>query len=143
MSTILEPTTVQPSTSPTQRLRASQSIRLIQRTETVSEDTIEYEYEYRDAEYEYETNTASCNVSVERIAAVSPPERNRGLQRLGLLSHRKPHAGASACATGQRISGGRPVRRRKRATPRWTSGTGSGPQAMLGPPRTPAPGRNC
>ncbi len=28
--------------------------RLIQRTETVSEDRIEYEYEYRDAEYEYE-----------------------------------------------------------------------------------------
>ncbi len=28
--------------------------RLIQRTETVSEDPIEYEYEYRCAEYEYE-----------------------------------------------------------------------------------------
>jgi four helix bundle protein len=28
--------------------------RLIQRTETVSENQIEYEYEYRDAEYEYE-----------------------------------------------------------------------------------------
>ena len=28
--------------------------RLIQRTETVSEGSIEYEYEYRDAEYEYE-----------------------------------------------------------------------------------------
>jgi four helix bundle protein len=28
--------------------------RLIQRTQTVSEDRIEYEYEYRDAEYEYE-----------------------------------------------------------------------------------------
>jgi hypothetical protein len=28
--------------------------RLIQRTESVSEDSIEYEYEYRDAEYEYE-----------------------------------------------------------------------------------------
>ena len=28
--------------------------RLIQRTETVSEQSIEYEYEYRDAEYEYE-----------------------------------------------------------------------------------------
>ena len=30
--------------------------RLIQRTETVLEDRIEYEYEYRDAEYEYEPN---------------------------------------------------------------------------------------
>ena len=30
--------------------------RLIQRTQTVSEDRIEYEYEYRDAEYEYEGN---------------------------------------------------------------------------------------
>ena len=30
--------------------------RLIQRTETVSEERIEYEYEYRDAEYEYELN---------------------------------------------------------------------------------------
>jgi four helix bundle protein len=30
--------------------------RLIQRSETVSEGSIEYEYEYRDAEYEYETN---------------------------------------------------------------------------------------
>ena len=30
--------------------------RLIQRTETVAEDRIEYEYEYRDAEYEYEPN---------------------------------------------------------------------------------------
>jgi hypothetical protein len=30
--------------------------RLIQRTEAVSEDRIEYEYEYRDAEYEYEPN---------------------------------------------------------------------------------------
>jgi hypothetical protein len=29
---------------------------LIQRTETVAEDRIEYEYEYRDAEYEYEPN---------------------------------------------------------------------------------------
>jgi hypothetical protein len=28
--------------------------RLIQRTETVSEGSIEYEYEYRDAGYEYE-----------------------------------------------------------------------------------------
>jgi four helix bundle protein len=28
--------------------------RLIQRTETVAEKSIEYEYEYRDAEYEYE-----------------------------------------------------------------------------------------
>ena len=28
--------------------------RLIQRTDTVSEGSIEYEYEYRDAEYEYE-----------------------------------------------------------------------------------------
>jgi four helix bundle protein len=28
--------------------------RLIQRTESVSESSIEYEYEYRDAEYEYE-----------------------------------------------------------------------------------------
>ena len=28
--------------------------RLIQRTQTVAEDGIEYEYEYRDAEYEYE-----------------------------------------------------------------------------------------
>ena len=28
--------------------------RLIQRTDSVSEDWIEYEYEYRDAEYEYE-----------------------------------------------------------------------------------------
>ncbi len=28
--------------------------RLIQRTQTVAEDAIEYEYEYRDAEYEYE-----------------------------------------------------------------------------------------
>ena len=28
--------------------------RLIQRTPTVAEDTIEYEYEYRNAEYEYE-----------------------------------------------------------------------------------------
>jgi four helix bundle protein len=28
--------------------------RLIQRTATVSEDSVEYEYEYRDAEYEYE-----------------------------------------------------------------------------------------
>ncbi len=27
--------------------------RLIERTKSVSEDTIEYEYEYRDAEYEY------------------------------------------------------------------------------------------
>ena len=31
--------------------------RLIQRTEAVGEDRIEYEYEYRDAEYEYEENT--------------------------------------------------------------------------------------
>jgi four helix bundle protein len=30
--------------------------RLIQRTEKVAEDRIEYEYEYRDAEYEYEPN---------------------------------------------------------------------------------------
>jgi four helix bundle protein len=30
--------------------------RLIQRTEAVAEDRIEYEYEYRDAEYEYELN---------------------------------------------------------------------------------------
>jgi four helix bundle protein len=30
--------------------------RLIQRTQTVSENRIEYEYEYRDAEYEYEPN---------------------------------------------------------------------------------------
>jgi hypothetical protein len=28
--------------------------RLIQRTDAVSEGSIEYEYEYRDAEYEYE-----------------------------------------------------------------------------------------
>lgn len=28
--------------------------RLIQRTDSVSEGSIEYEYEYRDAEYEYE-----------------------------------------------------------------------------------------
>ena len=28
--------------------------RLIQRTQTVSESSIEFEYEYRDAEYEYE-----------------------------------------------------------------------------------------
>ncbi len=28
--------------------------RLIQRTEAVSEGSVEYEYEYRDAEYEYE-----------------------------------------------------------------------------------------
>jgi hypothetical protein len=30
--------------------------RLIQRTEKVAEDRIEYEYEYRDAEYEYDPN---------------------------------------------------------------------------------------
>jgi hypothetical protein len=30
--------------------------RLIQRTENVAEERIEYEYEYRDAEYEYEPN---------------------------------------------------------------------------------------
>jgi hypothetical protein len=30
--------------------------RLIERTEAVAEDRIEYEYEYRDAEYEYELN---------------------------------------------------------------------------------------
>jgi four helix bundle protein len=30
--------------------------RLIQRTDNVAEDRIEYEYEYRDAEYEYEPN---------------------------------------------------------------------------------------
>ena len=30
------------------------SRRLIARTQTVAEDSIEYEYEYRDAEYEYE-----------------------------------------------------------------------------------------
>jgi four helix bundle protein len=34
----------------------SKLTRLIQRTETVAEDRIEYEYEYRDAEYEYEPN---------------------------------------------------------------------------------------
>jgi hypothetical protein len=28
--------------------------RLIQRSDSVSEESIEYEYEYRDAEYEYE-----------------------------------------------------------------------------------------
>ena len=33
--------------------------RLIQRTETVAEDRIEYEYEYRDAEYEYEPSAES------------------------------------------------------------------------------------
>lgn len=31
--------------------------RLIQRTETVAEDQIEYEYEYRFAEYEYEPSS--------------------------------------------------------------------------------------
>lgn len=30
--------------------------RLIQRTENVAEERIEYEYEYRDAEYEYEAS---------------------------------------------------------------------------------------
>ena len=30
--------------------------RLIQRSQTVAEETIEYEYEYRGAEYEYEAN---------------------------------------------------------------------------------------
>ena len=30
--------------------------RLIQRTEKVAEDRIEYEHEYRDAEHEYEAN---------------------------------------------------------------------------------------
>jgi four helix bundle protein len=30
--------------------------RLIQRTEAIAEDRIDYEYEYRDAEYEYEEN---------------------------------------------------------------------------------------
>jgi hypothetical protein len=33
--------------------------RLIQRTQTVSEDRTEYEYEYRDAEYEYEGHRAA------------------------------------------------------------------------------------
>ena len=33
--------------------------RLIQRTETIAEDRIEYEYEYRDAEYEYEPSAES------------------------------------------------------------------------------------
>ncbi len=33
--------------------------RLIQRTQTVSEDRIEYEYEYRKAEYEYEPSAES------------------------------------------------------------------------------------
>ena len=30
--------------------------RLIQRTQSVAEDAVEYEYEYRDAEYEYDPN---------------------------------------------------------------------------------------
>ena len=35
--------------------------RLIQRTESVSEGSIEYEYEYRDAEYEYEKMPEQCD----------------------------------------------------------------------------------
>ena len=38
--------------------------RLIQRTATVSEGSIEYEYEYRDAEYEYEKEPEQ-NVATE------------------------------------------------------------------------------
>ena len=41
--------------------------RLIQRTEMVSEVSIEYEYEYRDAEYEYEKKHEQCG------ALKSPP----------------------------------------------------------------------
>jgi four helix bundle protein len=37
--------------------------RLIQRTEAVSEPSIEYEYEYRDAEYEYETKPEQSDPS--------------------------------------------------------------------------------
>ncbi|MFN7626216.1 MAG: 23S rRNA-intervening sequence protein, partial [Pirellula sp.] len=44
--------------------------RLIQRTNTVSEGSIEYEYEYRDAEYEYEKKyelSIGTKCSIERF----------------------------------------------------------------------------
>jgi four helix bundle protein len=41
--------------------------RLIQRTETVSEGSIEYEYEYRNAEYEYEKMPEQCDASAFSI----------------------------------------------------------------------------
>ena len=44
--------------------------RLIQRTETVSEQSIEYEYEYRDAEYEYETKPEQS--SAAKYSVVRP-----------------------------------------------------------------------
>jgi hypothetical protein len=36
---------------------------LIQRTDTVSEGSIEYEYEYRDAEYEYDRSHERLDVA--------------------------------------------------------------------------------
>jgi hypothetical protein len=40
--------------------------RLIQRTEAVGEDRIEYEYEYRDAEYEYEPSPVNLTNNNEQ-----------------------------------------------------------------------------
>jgi hypothetical protein len=47
------------------------SRRSIQRTDSISEETVEYEYEYRDAEYEYEKNAREENVGPNVLLATS------------------------------------------------------------------------
>jgi len=55
--------------------------RLIQRTENVSEQSIEYEYEYRDAEYEYdkkpEPSDADEGLEQPFLTCVESPHRPR------------------------------------------------------------------
>jgi hypothetical protein len=48
------------------------SRRSIQRTDSISEETVEYEYEYRDAEYEYEKKTDEKKTS-DRMCSLQRP----------------------------------------------------------------------
>jgi hypothetical protein len=54
--------------------------RLIQRTDSVSEGSIEYDYEYRDAEYEYEERPEEGNLSELCVGASLMENHTRRLR---------------------------------------------------------------